>query len=30
LMLFCLIFVGLYIWAYLSIVRFKIPHWLRH
>lgn len=30
LMLFCALFVIIYIWAYLSIVRFKIPHWLRH
>lgn len=30
LMLFCALFVVLYVWAYLSIVRFKIPHWLRH
>jgi len=30
LMLCCALFVVLYVWAYLAIIRFKIPHWLRH
>ena len=29
LMLFCLLFVATYVWAYLMIVRFKVPRWLR-
>jgi UDP-GlcNAc:undecaprenyl-phosphate GlcNAc-1-phosphate transferase len=29
LMTFFLAFVALYIWAYISIVRFKVPRWLR-
>lgn len=29
LMLFTLLFVTLYVWAYLSIVRFRIPGWLK-
>ena len=30
LMLFCLLFVTTYVIAYLMIVRFKVPRWLRH
>lgn len=30
LMTFCGIFGALYVTAYLGIVRFKVPHWLRH
>ncbi len=29
LMIFCAIFVVFYVWAYVSIIRFKVPHWLR-
>ena len=29
LMLFCLLFVTTYVIAYLMIVRFKVPRWLR-
>ena len=29
LMLFCLLFVTTYVGAYLMIVRFKVPRWLR-
>jgi len=28
LMLFCLLFVGSYIWLYARIVRFKSPRWM--
>lgn len=30
LMVFCLLFVVSYVYAYISIVRFKVPRWLRH
>ena len=30
LMAFCGLFVISYVMAYLAIVRFKVPHWLRH
>ena len=30
LMAFCALFVVSYVAAYLAIVRFKVPHWLRH
>lgn len=30
LMVFCALFVVTYVLAYLAIVRFKVPHWLRH
>lgn len=30
LMMFCALFVVLYVLAYLAIVRFKVPGWLRH
>jgi UDP-GlcNAc:undecaprenyl-phosphate/decaprenyl-phosphate GlcNAc-1-phosphate transferase len=30
LMLFTALFVVSYVWAYVSIVRFKVPRWLRH
>lgn len=30
LMVFCGLFVVSYVMAYLAIVRFKVPHWLRH
>jgi UDP-N-acetylmuramyl pentapeptide phosphotransferase/UDP-N-acetylglucosamine-1-phosphate transferase len=29
LMAFCLGFVVLYVWAYTSIVRFRVPRWIR-
>jgi UDP-GlcNAc:undecaprenyl-phosphate/decaprenyl-phosphate GlcNAc-1-phosphate transferase len=29
LMVFCAAFVALYVWAYTSIVRFKVPRWIR-
>jgi UDP-GlcNAc:undecaprenyl-phosphate GlcNAc-1-phosphate transferase len=29
-MAFCLLFVVSYVYAYISIVRFKVPRWLRH
>lgn len=29
-MLCCLLFVTTYVVAYLMIVRFKVPRWLRH
>ena len=30
LMAFCCLFVVSYVMAYFAIVRFKVPHWLRH
>jgi len=30
LMAFCALFVVTYVMAYLAIVRFKVPNWLRH
>lgn len=27
---FCVLFVVSYVWAYISIIRFKVPRWLRH
>ena len=30
LIFFTLLFVVSYVWAYVSIVRFKVPKWLRH
>jgi len=30
LMIFCLLFVATYVASYLMIVRFKVPHWVRH
>lgn len=29
-MAFCALFVVTYVLAYLAIVRFKVPSWLRH
>jgi len=29
LIVFCLLFIGTYVWLYASIVRFKSPRWMK-